>query len=59
MSRIPKRVHKKVQDYEKRIEELRKELADLDIKDWEENFRKRNHIQKRKMTELLKYKKRR
>jgi hypothetical protein len=58
MTRIPKRVQKKIQDYDKHIDEIRKEMEEIvDLTLWEEKCRKKNNAQIKKMQQIQHYRK--
>lgn len=58
MTRIPKKVQKKIQDYEKHINQIRKEMEEIkDLKLWEQKCQEKNNLQIKKMQQLQRYRK--
>lgn len=58
MTRIPKRVQKKIQDYDKHIDDIRRDMEGItDLALWEEKCREKNNAQIKKMQQIQHYRK--
>lgn len=58
MTRIPKKVQRKIQDYDKHIDQIRQEMDGItDFKLWEQKCQEKNNLQVRKMQQLQHYRK--